>query len=510
MTKLLTPEEVAEILRISQETVIAMCEIGDIEAIKVHNYWRIKKESLEQLIDDSYISIEDAADLAGVSITHLSRLIRNKQIRSRITKNGKQVSWNDTKVFIRQQIHSKIPFWSLITNEELQSLSVPKQLLNNYYLQDKRLSIEEFEVNRVIQGNCLTWLHKMPLQSVQTVVTSPPYWGVRSYVGDQIIKWSDGTECAFGAEATVEEYVRHSAEILYALKPVLKDNGTIWWNLGDTYQTRAYMRSSSQERLDAIEGRVEHTWKDYENKRYSSGHSYLKDKDLTLVPFQVAMAAQHLGYYVRSIIIWSKDNVGLDSAKDRPTPSHEYIFLFAKSRFYKYHLEYSQEKAISGSIVRNGNGTVQTQMSEMRKIRSIWSFAASNSHGNHVAAFPLELPWRCIQISTDPEDLVFDPFMGSGTTGLAAKLLGRKYFGCDIAHEYVDEANLRIATGSISSKVTKRKKASKKDMPLYSSEKNSVAKEIDGVESQTEEALQQSVSIQPTLIFEEVNCPTFD
>ena len=392
-------------------------------------------------MNDCFIPIQDAADLAGVSVTHVRRLVKNGQVQARKTGSQMQVAWGDIKDFILSQR----PSWSLLTSEQLQRNETPEELLIGDDVAINRPESDDFETNRIVEGHCIDWLKRMPLNSIQTVVTSPPYWGVRRYSGNQVVRWSDGTECAFGTEATAEDYVRHTAEIFRALRPVLKDDGTIWWNMGDTYQTRSYIRTSSRERLHAIEGRIESpTWKDYEAKRYSSGHPYLKDKDLTLVPFQVAIAAQRLGFYLRTVIVWSKENVGIDSAKDRPTPSHEYIFLFAKSRFYKYYVERSQEKAVNGAMVRN-NGIISDH-STTRKWRSVWTFATSNSHGNHVAAFPLELPLRCINVSTDENDLVFDPFMGSGTTAMAAKKLGRTYFGCDISAEYICDAKKRINT----------------------------------------------------------------
>lgn len=403
--------------------------------------WQVLEPFLNKskIQTDCYIPIQDAAELAGISITYIRKLISKGTIVARGKGVAQQIEWQSLKSFIRSQV----PSWCLLTSDHLQQELPPKELISSIDNSSRFLQ-EAFQVNRIVQGNCVNWLKQMPLNSVQTVVTSPPYWGVRHYSGEQEVEWSDGTKVAFGGELTPEDYVRHSTEVLRALKPVLKDDGTIWWNIGDTYQTRAYLRSSSKERLDSIEGRLNLTWSQYGAKRYSSGHPYLKDKDLTLIPFQVAIAAQRLGFYLRSIIIWSKQNVGLDAAKDRPTPSHEYILLFAKSRFYKYHIEHSREDAVLGSLVRNGNGEPDTML-DTRKWRSVWSFATSNSHGNHVAAFPLELPLRCIQASTDPGDLVLDPFMGSGTTALAAKILGRDYFGCDLVPEYIQEAESRLS-----------------------------------------------------------------
>jgi site-specific DNA-methyltransferase (adenine-specific) len=165
----------------------------------------------------------------------------------------------------------------------------------------------------------------------------------------------------------------------------------------------------------------------------------LKDKDLTLIPFQIALGAQRLGWWVRSMIVWSKANTLPEPVKDRPTTSHEYILMLTQTRFYKYKPEAATEESLSDWALDDD------LTYERRNLRTVWSFSTSSGHGNHVAAFPVELPLRCIAASTDPDDLVFDPFAGSGTTLVAAKQLGRRYFGCDISPTYVAEAKERLA-----------------------------------------------------------------
>ncbi len=175
-------------------------------------------------------------------------------------------------------------------------------------------------------------------------------------------------------------------------------------------------------------------------RRYSAGHPYLKDKDLTLIPFQIALGAQRLGWYVRSIIVWSKDNTMPEPVKDRPTTSHEYILMLTQSRFYKYDMDGGSEEAISGwSLDESPTGR--------RNSRSVWRFGTS-SRGAHVAAFPMALPKRCILASSEPGDVVFDPFAGSGTTLVAAKQLGRHYLGFDISPTYVAEAEAWLSSSA--------------------------------------------------------------
>jgi DNA modification methylase len=163
----------------------------------------------------------------------------------------------------------------------------------------------------------------------------------------------------------------------------------------------------------------------------------------------VAYGAERLGFYVRSIIIWHKNNAGIDSAKDRPSSIHEYIILLAKSRFYKYALEKETEEAVSGEVIKRKNGKAEYEISDQRNIRTVWKFPPSSKHGEHVAAFPMELPLRCLRLSTEPGDLVFDPFAGSGTTLAAANLLGCHYFGTDILADFVSEAKRRLETPNV-------------------------------------------------------------
>lgn len=391
---------------------------------------------------EKFIPLEDAAELTGYSAKYLRKLVRAGQIQSRLDNSLQMIAWGDVK----RLATSYKPFWVSLPDQALESDAPDPSLLFHTVEQESNHSahgiIEFFD--RVEVGSCIDWMKKMPSKIIQSIVTSPPYWGVRKYPGDIAITWADGATMSFGEEPTVEGYIAHTLEVLRHIKRVLKDDGTVWWNLGDTYQTRAYLRESSTERLRAIEGDRSDLWRLYPNKRYSSGHPYLKDKDLALVPFMVAIGAERLGFYVRSIIIWHKDNSGLDTAKDRPSTTHEYILLLAKSRFYKYFAESEKEAAITGEVIKRKNGKNDYELTDKRNIRTVWKFPPSSQHGDHVAAFPLELPLRCLRLSTETGDLVFDPFAGSGTTLAAANILGCHYFGCDILENFVDEARRRL------------------------------------------------------------------
>ncbi len=379
--------------------------------------------------EQSQLSLQDAADILGWSIVHLRRLIRAGELR--VGSTGNMVLWED----VRSLVGKSLRLASLATDDDING-SYPPVWTNNDEVNAGRAG--EFGINRIVQGNCLESMRRMPSGIVQAVITSPPYWGVRVYADEQNVTWGDGTRVAFGQEKWPEEYVRHTLEILRELRRVVRDDGVVWWNVGDTYMTRSHVRTGSGERLDALEGRRRNeSWKDYPVRRYSAGHPYLKDKDLTLIPFQIALGAQRLGWWVRSVITWAKANTMPEPVKDRPTTSHEYILMLTKSRFYKYDIDAASEEAVSDWVLPDvSNGR--------RNWRTVWNFGTSVGHGNHVAAFPIELPLRCIAASTEPGDLVFDPFVGSGTTMVAADQLGRYYYGCDISPTYVAEAVERI------------------------------------------------------------------
>jgi len=393
----------------------------------------------------SQLRLDDAAELLGWSPLYLRRLIAAGEIQPGTAKGT--VLWRDVRRLAERS--QRMPL--LTTEDQLMMEDPPVWAAID---DAERGEAATFEVDRIVQGNCLDWMRRMPRDFVQTVVTSPPYWGVRRYPDDQETAWSDGTTVAFGQEKNPEEYVRHSLEILRHLHRVVCDDGVVWWNIGDAYMTRAYVRTASNERLDAIEGRHKVSWKDYPVRRYSAGHPYLKDKDLALIPFQVALGAQRLGWWVRSVIIWSKRNTMPEPVKDRPTTAHEYILMLTKSRLYTYNASGRTEKAMSDWThpdAQNGHSYSNGSGNGRRNQRSFWDFnsteydiwVANTSTGDrdHAAPFPLDVPLRCIASSTTkPGDIVFDPFAGSGTTLVAARRLGRRYFGCEIAPTYITQA----------------------------------------------------------------------
>jgi DNA modification methylase len=365
-----------------------------------------------------FVTIEEASRLTGYLVDRLRAMVRRKTVPYR----GSQ----------------RDPVISMATVERLREGSRAVWLETLPGPPGRRRVGEgeasKFTFNRVVEGNVIDVVKTMPARSVQAIITSPPFWGQRVYADEKPVLWQDGTTVAFGREPTPDGYVAHTLEILAALARVLKPQGTIWWNLGDSYMTRAIARTSSRDRISHYAGKRT-TWADNPYRRFSSRHAYLKDKDLTLVPFQIAIGAQHVGYWVRSVIVWSKQHTAVGSSQDagtrahvpevvtdRPVVGHEYILLLTRSDRYTYY------GTRAGDV--DGDGTAIN-------VRSVWTFKPVGKGGEHGARFPVQLPRRCIQLGTRRGQTVFDPFAGEGNTLVAAKALGRPFFGCDISPTYV-------------------------------------------------------------------------
>lgn len=265
------------------------------------------------------------------------------------------------------------------------------------------------EEAKIIEGDAGKELKKISSESIQTCITSPPYWGLRDY----------GIEGQIGAEEKVNDYINKLANIFDEVKRVLKDNGTLWLNIGDSYTSG---------------GR---SWRAPDDKHSAREMSYrpdtpdgLKPKDLVGVPWRVALELQRRGWYLRSDIIWHKPNSMPESVKDRPTQAHEYLFLLSKSEQYYY--DYESVK------VRGKNGS-------MRNRRTVWSINTEGYSGAHFATFPQKLVKPCIKAGSKKGERVLDPFFGSGTVGLVCERLNRSYIGIELNPEYIELAKERIS-----------------------------------------------------------------
>lgn len=305
--------------------------------------------------------------------------------------------------------------------------------------------------DHIYLGDALTVARSLPDQCVQCIVTSPPYFGLRDY----------GTDGQMGLEPTVKEYVANMVTLFTELRRVLRDDGTLWLNLGDSYAAnRSYQVVDNK-----------HT--DVGNTKASKVPDGLKPKDLIGIPWRVAFALQEDGWTLRSDIIWSKPNPMPESVRDRPTKSHEYVFLFSKSTRYHYDADAIKEPAVGGTggdfsakyaAAQPSHGTKQDQtgnrqytgfngrwknrenIPETRNKRSVWTVSTKPFKGSHFATFPTDLIEPMIKAGCPAGGIVYDPFMGAGTVGVVAQRLGRHYAGSELNPEYLKMAEERIAT----------------------------------------------------------------
>jgi DNA modification methylase len=276
-------------------------------------------------------------------------------------------------------------------------------------------------MNKVFFGDCRDNLRQMAAAgvTVQMCVTSPPYFGLRDY----------GHEGQLGLEQTPGDYVAAMVEVFRAVRDVLADDGTLWLNIGDSYAGSMGGSFKSDEAWQAFIDRAKE--KDYlpgvrartPYQRTRMQVEGCKPKDLIGIPWMLAFALRSDGWYLRQEVIWDKPNAIPEPVKDRPTRSHETLFLLSKRRAYYY-----DHEAIKEPSEHNTSGK--------RNRRSVWTIPKQNFKGAHFAVFPPALVEPCILAGSRPGDIVLDPFMGSGTTAAVAVQHGRQYIGCELNQEY--------------------------------------------------------------------------
>lgn len=296
----------------------------------------------------------------------------------------------------------------------------------------------------IYQGNVFDKLQEIDTESVQCVVTSPPYWGLRNYQMDDQI----------GLEDTPEEFIENMVEVFREIKRVLKNDGTVWLNLGDSYNSQ----TGSGFNTNKNEGQ-NHRIKELQKTQGSLVKKIsLKPKNLVGIPWRVALALQADGWYLRQDIIWHKPNPMPESVTDRCTKSHDYIFLLSKSAKYFYDADAIREPAQDWgtrdrSQLRSGTqdellkhrGLKDANFAEIGKNRrSVWTINTQSYKEAHFAVFPPKLPELCIKAGSSEGDVVLDPFFGSGTTGWVAQRLKRKWIGIELNPEYIKIAEKRF------------------------------------------------------------------
>jgi DNA modification methylase len=303
--------------------------------------------------------------------------------------------------------------------------------------------------NKVIIGDCREVLKSLPEKSIHCCVTSPPYFGLRSYcaVG------SNEKALEIGIEQTPEEYVFNLVEVFREVKRVLQDDGSAWLNLGDSYSGGG-RGGDPKHKKDS-------------NSAENTAPSYkgIPAKNLIGIPWQVAFALQKDGWILRSDIIWAKNNPMPESCKDRPTKAHEYISLFAKSQKYYFDNEAIKEPCSESNINdfkkrktldnKGTYGNVRADLGRsrvdympsnfMRNKRSVWNVNTKPYKGAHFATFPPALIAPCILAGCPENGLVIDPFGGSGTVGEVCNKLGRNYILIELNPEYKTLIDTRVA-----------------------------------------------------------------
>ena len=333
----------------------------------------------------------------------------------------------------------------------------------------------------IVQGDNLETLRLMPDCSVQCCVTSPPYWGLRDY----------GKEGQLGLEKTPDEYVAKMVAVFREVKRVLRDDGTLWLNLGDSY-ARSGKKGGS-----GFGGKNQMYLGDNYERAHSDVPPGLKQKDLVGIPWRVAFALQADGWYLRQDIIWHKPNPMPESVRDRCTKAHEYIFMLTKSAKYYYDNDAIAEPMVTGDTRRpygsaganaldprgvngaQGQGKQRKGYSKPytgqstkdyaaggaqdasatkarivdrilsgeitgRNKRSVWTVTTKPFKGAHFATFPPDLIEPCILAGSKPSDVVLDPFGGAGTTGLVAQRHNRKSILLELNPDYVSLTAARL------------------------------------------------------------------
>jgi DNA modification methylase len=326
-------------------------------------------------------------------------------------------------------------------------------------------------INKIIHSDCITGLKQLPDGIVNTCVTSPPYYGLRDY----------GVDGQVGLEETPEAFVQKLVEIFREVKRVLRDDGTVWLNLGDSYNGSGVNNGVTNPGLSKASQRGDIT----KSSRPNSNIKSLKPKDLIGIPWMVAFALRADGWYLRQDIIWHKPNPMPESVRDRCTKSHEYIFLLSKSQKYYYDAEsiktkliehsknsypfsdgskketMTRQRGVSGDYIKgyqhrgdgdkkltghSGNFDKNGNLigNGMANKKSVWTVTTKPFKEAHFATFPEKLIKPCILAGCPENGLVLDPFMGAGTTAVVARKLNRNYIGFELNPDYIAIANQRI------------------------------------------------------------------
>ena len=297
---------------------------------------------------------------------------------------------------------------------------------------------------KYLEGNCIDKIKELKDNSIDCVVTSPPYWGLRDY----------GVDGQFGLETTYQEHIQNIVALFRVIKPKLKDSATVWLNYGDSYAGTVNGTKAKDIKNDD---------RGFVDKPFSTIQGVLKPKDLVMIPNRIAIALQDDGWWIRSEIIWHKPNPMPESVRDRPTNSHEKIWLITKNKKYYYDADAIKEDSIYApnkthekerpkgyykgkwSCPEKGSrhdGSFKA-IREKRNKRNVWTITTQPLKDTHFATFPKDLIEPCIKAGCPENGIVLDPFGGAGTTGIVAKSLNRQSILIELNPEYIKIAKKR-------------------------------------------------------------------
>ena len=313
---------------------------------------------------------------------------------------------------------------------------------------------------KILVGDVRSRLQEIEANSVQTVITSPPYWGLRDY----------GNDGQLGLESTPQEFVQNLCQVFDEVWRVMKDDGTLWLNLGDSYKPagKGSTKAGFNERYFGKKFNSDKQSAEENHLDRSKLKADVKEKDLVGIPWRVAFALQERGWYLRQDIIWAKPNVMPESVRDRCTKSHEYLFLLTKQPRYYYDNIAIKEPVAAVSLKRAKSGWKTDRPSaklgkegidvqemgirfvnpEGRNKRDVWFIPTGSFKGAHFAVMPEKLVEPCILAGSKKGDTVLDPFTGSGTVAVVALRHQRNFVGVELNQEYAQIAEKRITDSS--------------------------------------------------------------
>lgn len=296
------------------------------------------------------------------------------------------------------------------------------------------------EINKVHLGDCNTLINELDDRSIQSIITSPPYWGLRDY----------GADGQIGLEEDFHEYLEKLINFFDKCKRVLKDDGLLFVNLGDTYYGGGNNRGNTKTLSEKQRGN--RGGQGQVNMKFN--YKLCPRKSLTGIPQRFMTAMIDNGWICRNQIIWKKNNIMPSSVKDRFTVDYEVIYMFSKKPIYKFNQMKEPAKTDDLSRPRGSKGCFKPQSGNRgdkkvkssieRNMRAVWEINTQPLKQAHFATFPEKLAERMLVCSTNDGDVVFDPFMGSGTVAKVALKNDRKFIGFEINKSYAEIAERRI------------------------------------------------------------------